>query len=182
MNMKKLLKWGLIGLTVIIVISALSGGDKGTPPTNTQESGQTETQRNYEVNEPISTKNAEVTITSAEEVKSVGGQYINEKPSEGATLLAVQWKYKNTSDKPLKSYSAPTIKLLDSSGTEYNSDLGKSSSYAVEIKLDRKVFSDLNPGITVKDAQVFEIGKDAYAKGGWKLEVKADGQTYLVAL
>jgi hypothetical protein len=28
----------------------------------------------------------------------VGGQYVNEKASEGATLIAVNWKYKNISD------------------------------------------------------------------------------------
>ena len=83
----------------------------------------------------------------------MGGQYFNEKASEGATLVTVNWKYKNVSEKPVGSFSQPSIKLVDAKGTEYDWDLGKSSTYATELDLGSKVLSDLNPGITVNDAK-----------------------------
>lgn len=181
MNMKKLLKWGGIALIVIIVIAAISGGNKGSSPSNDSKSStQVEAQKIYAIGETIAAKNIEVTISSATEKTNVGGQFINEKPSEGATLVAVQWKYKNISDKPVNTFSFPSIKLLDANGTEYNSDLGKTSAYATEIKLDRKVLSDLNPGITVNDAQVFEVSKEAYSKGEWTIMIRVDGKSYSV--
>jgi hypothetical protein len=101
--------------------------------------------------------------------------------SEGGTLVAVNWKYKNTSSVLIDIFSQPSIKLVDSNGIEYSSDTGKSASYATEIKLDSKILSDLNPGITVKDASVFEVSKESYAQGTWYVIIKADGKEYKVA-
>jgi hypothetical protein len=123
-----------------------------------------------------------VTVTDVTQKASVGSQYLNEKASEGAILVAIQWQYKNTSDKPVKSYSKPDMKLIDTNGTEYSLDIGKTSYYATEVKLDTKVWSDLNPDITVKDAAVFEVSKEAFTKGGWQAVVKLDGQKYKVSL
>lgn len=123
-----------------------------------------------------------MTVTSVSTPNSVGSQYFVEKPSEGGVLVAVQWKYKNTSSEPIGTFSQPSIKLVDSAGVEYSSDTGKTSAYATEIKLDRKILSDLNPGITVQDAQVFEVSKESYDQGGWYVVVKADGKNYKVQL
>ena len=181
--MKKLIKWGLIAFVVIGGIGALSGsGKESSSSTPAGDKKEGTTQPTYKTNDVIAAKNMEITITSVTQKNSVGGQYFNEAPSEGATLVVVQWQYKNISDKPLKSYSFPSIKLTDQNGTEYRSDIGKTSTYATEIKLDRKLFSDLNPGITVKDAEVFEISKETYSKGGWKVRINADSQTYSVEL
>ena len=182
--MRKLLKWGVIGIIVLVIIGALSGGNKnGGGSTNTSSSQQTsQAEQTYKVGETVKSKNLEMTISSVTSRASVGTQYISEKASEGGTLVVVQWQYKNASNEPIGSFSQPSIKLIDSAGVEYSSDIGKSSTYATEIKLDSKVFSDLNPGITVKDAKVFEVSKEAYAKGGWSVVVKADGKSYKVSL
>lgn len=183
--MKKVLKWGGIALIVIIIIGAVSGsgGDgssKGSSST-TQEQKQAEQAKVYATNETVVSKNMELTVTSVAEKASVGGQYLNEKPSEGGTLVAVNWQYKNTSNEPIGTFSQPSIKLVDSNGVEYSSDGGKSASYATEIKLDRKILSDLNPGITVKDASVFEVSKESYGQSTWYVVIKADGKEYKVA-
>lgn len=183
--MKKVLKWGGIALVVIIIIGAVagSGGDKSSSGSGstTQEQKQAEQAKVYTVNETVASKNMELTVTSVAEKTSVGGQYLNEKPSEGGTLVAVNWQYKNTSSEPIGTFSQPSIKLVDSKGVEYSSDTGKSASYATEIKLDRKILSDLNPGITVKDASVFEVSKESYVQGTWYVVIKADGKEYKVA-
>jgi hypothetical protein len=112
----------------------------------------------------------------------VGSQYLNEKASEGATLIVAQYKYKNTSDKPLSSFTQPSVKLIDSKGIEYDSDLGKTSTYKVQVKMDEKFLSDLNPGITVNGAQVFEVSKDNYMESGWKMKVNSEGSSYFIEI
>lgn len=189
--MKKLLKWGAIGLFAIIVLAVIVGGnnsEKGTSSDSSNTNSGTQTkaspmpEKTYKVGEVISTPTTEVTVASVAERTSVGTQFLKENASEGATLVVVRWKYKNISDKPINSFGQPSIKLVDSKGTEYEKDLGKTSTYSTEISLDRKIFSDLNPGITVNDASVFEVSKEAYAQGAWSLSFKVDGKTYRVEL
>ncbi len=182
--MKKILKWGAIGLVVLFVIGAIAGsGDKGSTTSSSGSGAKQEQQaRTYKVSEAIASKNMEMTVTAVTEKTTVGGQYFSEKPSEGGTLVVVEWQYKNTSSEPVGTFSQPSIKLVDSSGVEYSADAGKTGAYATEVKLDRKILSDLNPGIQVKDAQVFEVSKEAYGKGGWSVVVKADGKNYKVQL
>ena len=40
--------------------------------------------------------------------------------------------------------------------------------------MDRKIFSDVNPGIKVKDADIFKVSKELLAKGGWRIIIAAD--------
>ena len=179
--MNKLLKWGLIIFVAIIIIGSISGGGSdGSTNSNTQAAQ--EESKTYQVNEVISTDKLELTVISVEEKDEVGGQYVNEGASEGATLVVVNWKYKNASDKPVGSFSQPKVKLVDSSGTEYDWDLGKTGTYSIEQDLDNKILSDLNPGITVKDAKVFEVSKESYLKEGWRLKFTVGGKSYFVAI
>jgi hypothetical protein len=185
----KVVKSVVTGVFVLLIMGMMNAEPSATPATQNQNSATSEKPAKevkqetvYKLDEPIQGKSLEVTVTDVTQKTSVGSQYLNEKASEGAILIAIQWQYKNTSDKPVKSYSKPEMKLIDSNNTEYNSDLGKTSYYATEAKLDSKVWSDLNPGITVKDAAVFEISKEAYAKGGWVAIVKLDGKNYKITL
>jgi len=62
----------------------------------------------------------------------------------------------------------PSATLEDQEGTSYDSDIDASSYYAVAKDIDNSKFmSDLNPNILVTNTMVFEISKDAYAKGKW---------------
>ena len=184
--MKKILKWGIIATVVLIVIMAVVGSSDSdqkqgdVSQNSSRDKQQEQVITTYQVGDVINAGNAEVIVTNVEERSSVGSQYISEKASEGGTLVAVTWKYKNIGNKPIPSYKTPSIKLIGPDGIEYDSDLGKSSVYATEMDIDSKVLSDLNPGITVKDAKVFEISKEAYTKNGWKLQVNVNGKTYLV--
>lgn len=136
----------------------------------------------YQVGQVIPADNLEITITNVEQTKQVGGEYFEEKASEGGTLVVVNWKYKNVSKEPLGTFSSPTIKLIDENGTEYDGDLGKTSAYVTEKEIDRKILSDLNPGITVTDAEVFEIGEESFSEGNWRLKIRFDGNSYFIEI
>lgn len=136
----------------------------------------------YQVGQVIPADNLEITITNVEQTKQVGGEYFEEKASEGGTLVVVNWKYKNVSKEPLGTFSSPTIKLIDENGTEYDGDLGKTSAYVTEKEIDRKILSDLNPGITVTDAEVFEISEESFSEGNWRLKIRFDGNSYFIEI
>jgi len=161
-------------LVIFGMVGSMMGGGKNNSTNSTNTTGATETDVTYKVGEPIKTGKFEFIITSVEERSVVGSQYFEKKPSEGGTFVAVQYQYKNITNEPIGSFSTPTIKLVDKNGTEYSSDAGASGNFATELNLDRKILSDLNPGITVKDAAIFEVSKEAYANSGWSLAVKAD--------
>jgi len=171
----------ILALVLVGIISTVGKGDN-TDGSKSSSSGQKQEEVVYQIGDVITTDKLEITTSAVTEKNSVGSQYIKEDASEGATLIAVSWKYKNISDSPVGSFSQPSIKLVDSNGTEYDWDLGKSSTYATEKKIDSKVLSDLNPGITVTDAKVFEISKESYEKGGWKLRYSVGGKTYSVEI
>lgn len=174
----------LILIILVVGISAAGGGeDKSSPSSDVSETEKVQQEeKNYQIGESITTDKLEITVTSVNEDSQVGSGIIEEQASEGATLVLVDWKYKNVSDEPLKSFSNPDIKLVDENGTEYSADMGKSGIYATERDLDRKIISDLNPGITVKDAAVFEVSKEAFSEGQWELKIKFDGESYFVEI
>jgi hypothetical protein len=125
----------------------------------------------YSIGDKVSAPPLEIVVNSAQEKLSVGNEFFNSRPSEGATYVAINWQYKNVGKKPLSMWSKPEMKLRDAEGTEYSEDIGAASSYATEIDLDEKVISDLNPGITVKSAAVFEISKESLQNPGWKIVI-----------
>jgi len=171
---------GLMAIIGLVILVSSAGGKSGSTKTGSSSNQAQEPQ--YKIGDTIKTDNFEVTITSAKERSSVGSSYFRKSPSEGGTFLAVQWSYKNISDKPINTFNFPSIRLVDSNSTTYDSDIGTSGNFATELNLDRKIFSDLNPGITVKDASVFEVSKEQFAKGEWKLLIKVDGKDVKVGI
>ncbi|NTW29538.1 MAG: DUF4352 domain-containing protein [Coriobacteriia bacterium] len=125
------------------------------------------------VGQSFSTDKYEITVTAVEVKSKVGSEYFDSKPAEGGVYVAVQWKYKNITNKPISSFwNSFTVNLIDPNGTKFSSDVNASSSYATEIDPTRKVISDLNPGITVSGGTVFEVAKDSFSKDNWTLLVE----------
>lgn len=171
----------IIGVLVILsVLGGLSGGKNTTTTSTGTDNGtssSTESSAPAEVvskvGDVLSNDKFEITITSIEEKSKVGNEYLSSTPSKGGTYVVVNWQYKNISKEPINAFSCPKINLIDSNKATYNSDISASGYYATEKKLDSKVFSDLNPGITVKDADVFEVSKDLYKAGGFRLDINS---------
>ena len=122
----------------------------------------------------------EIAILSAKHGSSVGGSMLSSSAAEGGMYVVIEWSYKNISAQPINALSAPSIHLLDSNGTSYDADLGATASFASEANINAKVFSDLNPGIRVSDADVFEVSKDNFDASSWRIVVSANGGDTLV--
>lgn len=165
----------ILAVVVIIIIANIGGGGGSEATSKTSSSSKAETEKIYNIGDTVKTEKTEVTVTKVEDRDSVGTQYIEKKASDGGTIVAVQYTIKNVSKKPISSFSIPTVKLVDGDGTSYDSDIDASSTYATETKVDNsKILSDLNPNIKVTDVKAFEVDKDAYAKGTWKLKFSND--------
>lgn len=177
-NKKPFYKKWWVWVIAVIVVAAIAGGgsDEGKKDTNTSgtSSSASKGETTYAIGDVLTTDKFEIKVTKVETADSVGSQYFNTTPSDGGVYVIVEWECKNISKKPVSAFSCPTISLVDSEDTSYDSDLDATTTYATAAELDSKVLSDLNPGINVKDAQVFEISKEAYDAGGFSVKVNAD--------
>lgn len=166
-----------VGALIVIGIigSALGGGNEEAATsggTAAPAAVPANEEKVYKAGEPVQADNVEITVTKFEEKDEVGNEYINKKVSEGGTFVAIQYKIKNISKKPVGMFDYPSVSLVDEEGTEYEADIDASSNYAVETNVDNaKIASDLNPGITVIDTKVFEVSKDSFAAGKWYIKI-----------
>lgn len=157
-------------LIVIIAVASSTGGNKNTSANSTSStaSNTQPVEKVYAVNELVPTSSGiEVTVTKVDQRDSVGSTYIQKEVSEGGVFICIDYKMKNASDEPIGSFSFPSIQLIDEKGTTYDADIDASSSYAIEKDNNGKILSDLNPGITTVDSNVFEISKELYNSGKW---------------
>jgi hypothetical protein len=155
---------GFAFVTVLLVLIGLSISCGGS----------SEPAKKGKIGEKISTEKFDIVVSSVNTRNSVGSEFFKEKASQGAVFVVVNFNYKNISKEPIGSFNTPTIKIVDPNNVSYDSATGASAAYATEINLDKKIASDLNPGITQKDAVVFEVSKESWDKAGWKLIIKAD--------
>lgn len=174
-------KWWAASIIMTILTLSIIGGNKKDGEnidagTETSSSSEAVEEKQYpKVGEMVKTDKFELTLTKSGARKSVGGAYLNQKASEGATFVTIQYQYKNISGKPLGSFSLPRkVQLIGPDGLKYDEDSGAGIYFKTEVKLDSKVLSDLNPGITSRDAAVFEIATESWSNPGWRALIDAD--------
>jgi hypothetical protein len=166
-----------IGVLILlgIVVSALGEGGEETSNgggSTTPASAPAKEEKVYKAGEAVQADNVEITVTKFEEKDQVGNEFISKAVSEGGTFVAIQYKIKNISKKPIGMFDYPGVSLVDEEGTEYEADIDASSNYAVETNVDNaKIASDLNPGISVTDTKVFEVSKESFAAGKWFIKI-----------
>jgi len=166
-------------LTIIIAISinnaVVNNVDKTLNSEVTSVKNARTGQITYSIGEIITAKDFEITVESVGTAAKLGGQYFNSLPSEGGIYVTLDVSYKNISDKPKGMFSTPSFYLIDPKGVKYSADISASSYYAREKEPDRKILSDLNPGIKVNDNKVFEVSMEFYGDGeGWQISARAD--------
>ncbi|MBS8266532.1 DUF4352 domain-containing protein [Mesobacillus boroniphilus] len=165
-----------IGILMLFVIvgTALGGGEEASNEGGSAAtaSAPAKEEKLYKVGEAVPADKVEITVTKFEEKDQVGNEFVNKAVSEGGTFVAIQYKIKNSSKKPVGMFDYPSVRLVDEEGIEYDSDIDASSNYALETNVDNaKIASDLNPGITVTDTKVFEVSKENFDAGIWFIKV-----------
>lgn len=164
------------------LIAAFRGARTGATTGSSAANGAAEASREvYGIGETVRSSKFEIAVTNVEIRQTVGSQYFNSTAAEGGIYLAVQWQFKNISNQPIGAFSQPSLHLLDPTGTKYDPDLGASASFATQLELTSKALSDLNPGISVRNAAVFEVSQALFSQGDWHLLVDADAR-FKVAL
>ena len=122
----------------------------------------------------METDKFEIAIMNVEQKTTVGTIFFKKEAGNGNTFVCIRVRIKNISNEPIGTFSQPYFKLVDGNNTTYNTDIDASSSYVTEVEDTSKFLSDLNPGVTIYDTGVFQIGKDYYAQNSFNLIIKAD--------
>ncbi|MEX0899812.1 MAG: GYF domain-containing protein [Gammaproteobacteria bacterium] len=171
--------WGavLFVLIAFVVSDGLDDGNKRSPGHQASAPAANPPPQSVKVGDLFTTPTYEIQIRSAQARSSVGNAFFASQPSEGGTYIAIQWAYKNISKKPVNAFRRPAVHLVSPDGTRYDPDLGASLSYAREMDIDRKALSNLNPGIRVIDAAVFEVSRQMFNPSSWRILVDADRDT-----
>jgi len=94
------------------------------------------------------------------------------KPSHGAIFIAVEWKYKNISDKPITPIMKPVLKLVSPNGETYNTDVRATKIVSKMLKII--AVNSVNPDITVNLVSVFEVDASTAKMDGWQAIINAD--------
>ena len=128
----------------------------------------------YEIGKVIKTDDFEILISRIRIRQQVGTSFLISKAPAGAQYITVEYRYKNISDEPISSWGVPTFSLYDFNDTEYQGDIGAGMSLNTELDITEKSIGDLNPGISVKGSAVYEVAKDLYKQGNWKIVIDAD--------
>jgi hypothetical protein len=126
----------------------------------------------HSVGEKVVAGNLEVSVDALTVRSKVGASGFSVKASEGGVYVAIEWSCKNVSKEPIGTFSQPTIFLVSPEGVKYEPDIDASSSFATEQELDEKILSDLNPGIKVRGAEVFEVAEELFKIGNWKILIE----------
>ena len=169
----------VILIFVLLGIIGSTGEDNSIANTDAKrkavtEQSSTENKKQLKIGDQIKTEKFDLIVNSVTNRGSVGGEFLNEKASDGAIFVIVNFRYKNITREPVSAYNVPDVKIIDPNGTEYDEATGATIYYHTEINLNKKAVSDINPGITQKDAVVFEVSRDLWKSKGWKLIIDAD--------
>lgn len=155
----------LVMCGVLTFVSACSG-DSPMSGSNPASSAR----KTVNIGEVVTDGPIEFQVTEVRTASAVGGAFLSARASEGGTYVIVRYSIKNRSNKPLSVFEVPTPALVDPRNTEYSPDLNATASYASVANLDAKALSDLNPGITTKDAQVYEVSRERFSDA-WRVKL-----------
>jgi len=128
----------------------------------------------FKIGEKFQTDELEISVISVKTFNSIGDpDWGGTKAAQGGVLVGAVYSIKNITKEPLGVFSTSIdVKLVNSDGTKFSEDDTATFSYQVEIGTDDKFLDNLNPGITVKDACVFEISKEMWNIPGWYLLIE----------
>ena len=156
-----------IGVIFIVVVLIVFLGTQGSD-TSTSATPEAKSEKTLSVGEVAPIKNFDFSIESVKVLRNIG----DKQAAGGGIFVCVKYKFKNTSGKPIGSFSFPTVrKLISPKDAQYSADVGATVLYTVLLGIDSKVVSDLNPNLTAEGATVFEVAESELGSG-WKLNIQ----------
>ena len=127
----------------------------------------------HKVGTVANTNKFEFSVVNVATTRTVDSGYFSTTAPEGSLYVVITYTMKNISNQPIGMFSQPTYNLVDPNGIEYSIDSAASFSYATD-ELNEKAISDLNPGIEVTGAGVFNVAENRFDPDTWTFKVKAD--------
>src|SRR5262249_12986234 len=142
-----------------------TAADSQTAATRTETTTQSNSEKGtqFHVGDAFSSQRNRFSVDAVETKTRLGSGLFNEEAPAGSIYVAIRYSITNISDKPIGAFSQPSIALLDPNGTEYSNDVAATAAYASTVDIDQKVLSDLNPGITVRGASVFNVSANLFS-------------------
>ncbi|WP_375202098.1 TM2 domain-containing protein [Hyphococcus sp.] len=111
-----------------------------------------------------------------------GNEFIGEDAQPEALFVIVEYEYTNISDRPIGPFNSPDISLIAPSGAEYNSDNGATGLEMADRELNENALSDLNPMITYRSVELFEVAEGLFHQPGWIIKVELDRTEFFVRI
>ena len=134
----------------------------------------------YKIRQIIKTDNFEVKILSVRILNRVGTFASDKRAGKGRAFICVCYQFKNITDKPVRLF--PEIILINSEKTEYYPDITASAYYAHQFMIETGSLVEVKPGVTVKDAGVFEVTGKTWNRSGWKLKMSESDKDYYIII
>ncbi len=173
-RLSMLVGFAVLALIVGVVIISFIAPDK-TQSNGASPSGNTTPA--LKIGDAFKTSNLEIKITRVEVRDTVGRTWTQSSAADGGIFVAVAYNYRNITQKPVGTN--PIVRLKSPDGIIYDPDIDASIGFRSELaaneKVNEKILSDLNPGIQVNGAEVFEVNKASFNPDTWKILVKAGG-------
>lgn len=168
---------GFAWLALVLIVAFGAHGQSGSAPTGDPSAGgqAAPAAKRFTVGDAIAYDSGlQAVVTSVKTARQVGMDIAPSTAAAGGTYVIVTYTATNTSSKPIHAYSLPEPKLMDGSGTVYGEDAGATGAYEMAHQDNQKLWSDLNPGITITGAKVFEVSASRYDPATWSVVLNGD--------
>lgn len=164
--MKKLLKWGGIGLVVLIVIGVIASAGGSENSNQTSNSGNTandsatkqeNTEKTYGLNETVQDGDLAFTVTGVETVETLGNQF-TKKDAQGM-FYVVTLKIDNKGNKTA-TFDSSMAKVTDDQGREFERSIeGQTAKGMAQGNVDL-FLQQIQPSLSVTGDLVFDLPAD----------------------
>lgn len=121
-----------------------------------------------------------VTVSSVEFTRFVGSGPFRQESSPTSVYLVVKYSYRNQGSQPLGIFETPRVSLIDERGVKYSPDIGAGAAHATEGSSNAKILSNVNPGVTVTESDVFEIESASAQNSSFHVVVEAGRHSAMV--
>lgn len=156
--MKKIIKWGLIGFIILIVVIAIAGGGKSGTQSNSQTTANGSSQEKlYSLNETAQDGDLAFTVTNVTTASSLGNSF-TQKNAQGM-FYVVTLKIENKGNKTA-TFDSSMAKVTDDQGREFERSVeGQTAKGMAQGNVDL-FLQQIQPSLSATGDLVFDLPAD----------------------